>query len=87
MAPQAICLGHHRCGATMSHAIPPAQECTLSDTVHNHEGLFYPGLEKKLCANSWNKPLHFDLYLFDKFLGLVGTGLEVRLNLKGTVKW
>lgn len=31
--------------------------------------------------------LLFDLYLFDKFLGLVGTGLEVRLNVRGTVKW
>lgn len=43
--------------------------------------------EKQLRGNSWDKPLLFDLYLFDKFLGLVGTGLEVRLNVKGTVKW
>lgn len=29
----------------------------------------------------------FDLHLFDKIPSLVGTGLEVRLNVQGTVKW
>lgn len=70
MAPEAICLGHRRCGAATSR-----------------DRLFYSGLGEKPGAHSWNKPLHFDLYLFDKLLSLVGTGLEVRLNVKGTVKW
>lgn len=44
-------------------------------------------ISKLLRINSCSKPLLFDLYLFDKSLGLVGTGLEVRQDFKGTVKW
>lgn len=44
-------------------------------------------ISKQPAVNLWNKPLLYDLFLFDKFPALLGTGLEVRLNVKGTVKW
>lgn len=52
------------------------------------------GLEKQLYSNLWDKAwLFLDLYLFDNPPtpppppSLVGIGLEVRLNVRGTVKW
>lgn len=42
---------------------------------------------KQLEVNLCNKPLLFDLFLFDKLSAQLGTGLEVKLDVKGTVKW
>lgn len=64
------------------HCTPPWVFAADTAMLHNQVWI-----SEHLHGNSQDKPWLFDLHLFDKFPGLVGTGLEVRLNVEGTVKW
>lgn len=75
--------------------MPASHECTMADILHHFRGWIRNTVTlrnvgcifKQLRVSCGINLFLADLYLFDKFPGLVGTGLEVRPNVKGTVKW
>lgn len=72
-------LGHHGRGTAVS---PHRWSFIIRNAV-----MVLKQISWQPAVKLWNKPLLSDLFFIWQVPALLGTGLEVRMNVEGTVKW